>query len=101
MLKINLICLFDPLMRYFVSSGLSPNPSPEVGGALIQDKCVYFGWKYGNNKGGIGITVYRFTSSQILHGSDLVVEKINATIKELTTTSSMIFPRSHRERGSR
>ena len=22
--------------------GLSPSPSPEVGGALIQDNCVYF-----------------------------------------------------------
>jgi hypothetical protein len=31
------------LIQYFVSAGLSPNPSPEVGGALIQDKCVYFG----------------------------------------------------------
>jgi hypothetical protein len=42
--------LFDPLTRNFVSAGLSPNPplkrgrlSPEVGMALIQDKCVYFG----------------------------------------------------------
>jgi len=34
-----------------------------------------------------GIKVIRFTNSQILHDSDLVVEKINATIKELATTS--------------
>jgi len=34
-----------------------------------------------------GIKVLRFTNNQILHDSDLVVEKINATIKELTTTS--------------
>jgi very-short-patch-repair endonuclease len=34
-----------------------------------------------------GIKVLRFTNKQILHDSDLVVEKINATIKELTTTS--------------
>ena len=34
-----------------------------------------------------GIKVLRFTNSQILHDSDLVVEKINGTIKELTTTS--------------
>jgi hypothetical protein len=27
------LCLILPL----------PNPSPEMGGALIQDKCVYFG----------------------------------------------------------
>jgi hypothetical protein len=35
-----------------VSAGLSPNPSPEVGGALIQKNCVYFVLKYGNNKEG-------------------------------------------------
>jgi hypothetical protein len=34
MLKINSICYFNPLSQYFVSAGLSPNPSPEVGGAL-------------------------------------------------------------------
>ena len=34
-----------------------------------------------------GIKVLRFTNSQILLNSDLVVEKINATIKESTTTS--------------
>ena len=34
-----------------------------------------------------GIKVLRFTNDQILHDCDLVVEKINATIKELTTTS--------------
>jgi len=34
-----------------------------------------------------GIKVLRFTNNQILHDSDLVVEKINATINELTTTS--------------
>jgi very-short-patch-repair endonuclease len=34
-----------------------------------------------------GIKVLRFTNNQILHDSDLVVEKINATIKELTTIS--------------
>ena len=34
-----------------------------------------------------GIKVLRFTNDQILHDSDLVVEKINATINELTTTS--------------
>jgi very-short-patch-repair endonuclease len=33
-----------------------------------------------------GIKVLRFTNSQILNDSDLVVEKINATIKELTTS---------------
>jgi very-short-patch-repair endonuclease len=33
-----------------------------------------------------GIKVLRFTNNQILHYSDLVDEKINATIKELTTT---------------
>ncbi|HEX7493208.1 MAG TPA: DUF559 domain-containing protein [Bacteroidales bacterium] len=33
------------------------------------------------------IKVLRFTNCQILHDNDLVVEKINATIKELTTTS--------------
>jgi hypothetical protein len=59
MLKINKTCLFDPLTQYFGSGGLSPNPpprrgrlSPEVGGALIQDKCVYFGLMYRNNKEG-------------------------------------------------
>jgi hypothetical protein len=41
-LKINLICYFNPLSGYFVSASLSPNPSPEVGGALIQKNCVYF-----------------------------------------------------------
>jgi very-short-patch-repair endonuclease len=35
----------------------------------------------------MGIKVIRFTNSQILNDSDLVDEKINATIKELTTTS--------------
>jgi hypothetical protein len=30
-----------------VSEGLSPNPSPEVGGALIPENCVYFRLKYG------------------------------------------------------
>jgi very-short-patch-repair endonuclease len=34
-----------------------------------------------------GIKVLRFTNNQILHDCDLVVEKINATIKELNTTS--------------
>lgn len=34
-----------------------------------------------------GIKVLRFTNSEILNGSDLVVERINATIQELTTTS--------------
>jgi len=34
-----------------------------------------------------GIKVLRFKNSQFLNESDLVVEKINATIKELTTTS--------------
>jgi very-short-patch-repair endonuclease len=34
-----------------------------------------------------GIKVLRFTNSQILHDNDLVVEKINAAIKELTSTS--------------
>jgi very-short-patch-repair endonuclease len=34
-----------------------------------------------------GIKVLRFTNNQILHDSDLVVEKINANIKELTTIS--------------
>ena len=34
-----------------------------------------------------GIKVLRFTNNQILHDSDLVVDKINATLKELTTTS--------------
>ena len=33
-----------------------------------------------------GIKVLRFTNSQILNDSDLVVGTINATIKELTTT---------------
>ena len=33
-----------------------------------------------------GIKVLRFTNNQILNSSDLVVEKINAAIKELTTT---------------
>jgi hypothetical protein len=56
MLKINSICYFNPLSRYFVSAGLSPNPptsrgrlSPEVGGALIQKNFLYFVLKYGNN----------------------------------------------------
>ena len=59
MLKINSICYFNPLSRYFVLAGLSPPldvargfPSPEVGGALIQKNCVYFVLKYGNNKEG-------------------------------------------------
>jgi very-short-patch-repair endonuclease len=34
-----------------------------------------------------GIKVLRFTNSQILYDRDLVVEKINETIKELTTKS--------------
>jgi very-short-patch-repair endonuclease len=34
-----------------------------------------------------GIKVVRFTNTQILHDSNQVVEKINATLKELTTTS--------------
>ena len=34
-----------------------------------------------------GIKVLRFTNSQILNDSDLVVETINASIKELATTS--------------
>lgn len=34
-----------------------------------------------------GIKVIRFTNTQILHNSDLVVEKINATIKQLSSTS--------------
>ena len=34
-----------------------------------------------------GIKVIRFTNIQILHDSDLVVGKINASIKELITTS--------------
>jgi imidazole glycerol-phosphate synthase subunit HisF len=33
-----------------------------------------------------GIKVLRFTNNQILHNSNLVDEKINATIRELTTT---------------
>jgi hypothetical protein len=36
-------------MRYFVLVGLSPNPSPEVGGALIQENYIYFVLKYGSN----------------------------------------------------
>ena len=35
----------------------------------------------------LGIKVLRFTNNQILQDSDLVVEKINTTIKVLTTTS--------------
>ena len=35
----------------------------------------------------IGIKVVRFTNNQILHDSNQVVEKINATLKELNTTS--------------
>jgi len=34
-----------------------------------------------------GIKVLRFTNNQILHDSDLVVEKINATIKKLSSIS--------------
>ena len=34
-----------------------------------------------------GIKVLRFTNNQILHDCNHVVEKINATIKELSTTS--------------
>jgi very-short-patch-repair endonuclease len=34
-----------------------------------------------------GIKVIRFTNNQILHYSDLVVEKINATIEELASIS--------------
>jgi len=34
-----------------------------------------------------GIKVLRFTNNQILHESDLVVEKINATIKKLFSIS--------------
>ena len=34
-----------------------------------------------------GIKVIRFTNNQILHDSNLVVERINAAIKELATTS--------------
>jgi very-short-patch-repair endonuclease len=34
-----------------------------------------------------GIKVLRFTNTQILHDIDQVVEKINATIKEVTTSS--------------
>ena len=34
-----------------------------------------------------GIKVLRFTNNQILHESDLVVEKINATIKKLSSIS--------------
>jgi very-short-patch-repair endonuclease len=34
-----------------------------------------------------GIKVIRFTNNQILHDSNLVIEKINATLKELATTS--------------
>jgi imidazole glycerol-phosphate synthase subunit HisF len=33
-----------------------------------------------------GIKVLRFTNDEILHHGDLVVEKINTTIKELATT---------------
>ena len=35
----------------------------------------------------LGIKVLRFTNNQILYDSDMVVEKINTTIKVLTTTS--------------
>jgi hypothetical protein len=35
--------LIYQLSQYFISAGLSPNPSPVVGGALIQDNCEYFG----------------------------------------------------------
>src|SRR5664280_985788 len=34
-----------------------------------------------------GIKVLRFTNSQILNNSNLVIEKINETMKELTSTS--------------
>jgi very-short-patch-repair endonuclease len=34
-----------------------------------------------------GIKVVLFTNTQILHDSNQVVEKINATLKELNTTS--------------
>jgi very-short-patch-repair endonuclease len=34
-----------------------------------------------------GIKVLRFTNSQVLHDNDLVDEKINSIIKELTSTS--------------
>ena len=47
-----------------------------------------------------GIKVIRFTNSQILNDSDLVVDNINATIKELTTTYGRAFPLSPRERGN-
>ena len=73
-----------------------------MGGASIQKNCVYFVLKYGNNKEGnrkehderrtgelerFGIKVLRFTNDQILHDCDLVVEKINAAIKEIASTS--------------
>jgi hypothetical protein len=36
-LKINQINFFNPHSLYFGSVGLSPNPSPEVGGAFKKD----------------------------------------------------------------
>jgi very-short-patch-repair endonuclease len=36
--------------------------------------------------GEIGIKVIRFTNSQVLHESEMVIEKINNTLKELTTS---------------
>ena len=46
----------------------------------------------------LGIKVLRFTNNQILHDSDLVVEKINATIKYLNILN--VLPPLTRERGN-
>ena len=49
----------------------------------------------------LGIKVLRFTNNQILYNSHLVLEKIDATIKELTSPSSIFFPLSPPGEGDR
>jgi hypothetical protein len=48
-----------------VSTGLSPNPSPEVGGALIQDNSVYFDLNFEKNIEFSGLPIARFYMLEI------------------------------------
>jgi very-short-patch-repair endonuclease len=60
----------------------------EIDGEIRAEKGIQ---KYDEGRTGelerFGIKVIRYISNQILHDSNLVLEKINALIKELTTTS--------------
>ena len=88
------LCVSQPLPKPLPRSGRGFNSGKlcifwiEVDGEIHTEKEIQ---SHDEGRTGelerFGIKVIRFANSQILNDSDLVVEKINATIKELATTS--------------